>query len=83
MGRSRVNSGKSLEAKVLKWKAVAGGSDRDGNPIEKPSELAWAELVDSICEKYGKLPSEVFAEDVSILRMLDLVAKGYDEKKNG
>jgi len=80
VGRSRGNCGKSLEAEVLRWKAVGGGSDRDGNLIEKTSELAWAELVDSSCEKYGKLPSEVFAEDVSILRMLDLVAKGHDEK---
>lgn len=35
-----------------------------------------AELIDTICEKYGKLPSEVFAEDVSMLRMLDIVTKG-------
>jgi len=38
--------------------------------------LALAELIDAVCERYGKLPSEVYAEDVSLLRMLDVVNKG-------
>ena len=64
---------------ILRWKAVGGGSDRNGNVIEKPIELAQAELIDTVCERYGKLPSEVFAEDVSMLRMLDVVNKGLKD----
>ncbi len=83
MGRTGNNFGKSLEADILRWKAVGGGTDRDGNLIEKPKGLIEAELIDSICEKYGKLPSEVFAEDVGLLRMLDIVNKGRIEESNG
>jgi len=79
VGRFGNYFGKRLEADILRWKTVGGGTDRDGNTVQKPSELVTAELLDSICEKYGKLPSEVFAEDISLLKMLDIVNKGRIE----
>tara|TARA_R110000765_G_scaffold65874_1_gene127669 strand:+ start:573 stop:686 length:114 start_codon:yes stop_codon:yes gene_type:complete len=30
-------------------------------------------MVDGLCSKYNALPSEVLKEDVSVLRMLDLL----------
>jgi len=79
LGRFSSFFGKRLEADILRWKAVGGGTDRDGNTVEKPKGLIEAELIDSICEKYGKLPSQVFAEDVGLLKMLDIVNKGRIE----
>jgi len=79
MGRINNNWGKSLEAEILKWKHVKGGTDRDGKPIKKPAELATAELIDGICQRYGQLPSAVLDEDISLLKMLHIV--GLNEEK--
>lgn len=73
MGRTGGDGGKSLEADIIRWKAVKGGTDRQGNAIVKPTELYIAEMVDTMCERYSKLPSEILAEDVSIIRLLHIV----------
>jgi hypothetical protein len=39
----------------------------------KPAELAWAEQVLYLCDRFGVLPSAVLAEDAGLLRMLALV----------
>ena len=39
----------------------------------KPVELAWAESVVALCERFGQLPSAVLAEDAGLLRMLNLL----------
>ena len=44
--------------------------------VDKPQELVWAELVDSLAQRYSALPSQVLAEDVEMLRILALVAEG-------
>jgi len=38
-----------------------------------------AEIIDGLCQRYSCLPSEVMAEDVGILRLLDIVGKGKVE----
>ena len=60
---------------------IGGGSDRDGNLIEKPLPLAQAQMIDTLCEKYGKLPSEIFAESVAIIKINQIVNLG--RKENG
>ncbi len=40
---------------------------------DKPAELAWAEAVIGLAERFGVLPSAVLAEDASLLRMLRLL----------
>ena len=57
---------------IARWRAVPGGIDADGRPVNKPSELAQAELILGICERFGQLPGAVLAEDVSLLRLLHL-----------
>tara|TARA_R110002020_G_scaffold475023_1_gene708327 strand:- start:4073 stop:4201 length:129 start_codon:yes stop_codon:yes gene_type:complete len=42
--------------------------------------LTSAELIDGICQRYGCLPSELLKEDVSLLRNLQLVELGKEEK---
>ena len=73
--------GGSLGLDIASWKAVRGGTYQDGRPISKPTELELAEIVDGICQRYSCLPSAVMAEDVSILRMLAIVADGKVEEK--
>lgn len=45
-----------------------------------PPELLEAQLIDTLCRRYGALPSQVLAEDVEILRILALarLAEGAD-----
>lgn len=40
---------------------------------EKPSELAWAESIVGLAERFHVLPSAVLAEDADMLRMLALL----------
>lgn len=39
----------------------------------KPAELAWAETVIGLCDRFHVLPSAVLAEDAGLLRMLNLL----------
>jgi hypothetical protein len=39
----------------------------------KPPELAWAETVIGLAERFHVLPSAVLAEDAGLLRMLNLI----------
>ena len=60
---------------------MRGGTNSDGTPVEKPVELELAEIVDGLCQRYSCLPSQVMAEDVGILKMIDIV--GQNEEKQG
>ena len=60
---------------------MRGGTYQDGTPVEKPPELQTAEIIDGLCQRYSCLPSQVLAEDVGILRMLDIVTQGKVEDK--
>jgi len=73
MGGGSGNLGGSLAADIVKWKHVGGDTDRDGNAVEKPLELYQAEIVDAICQRYSCLPSELYKEDVSLMRLLHIV----------
>ena len=75
-------SGGSLSLGIARWKSVKGGTYRDGRPIRKPMELEAAEIVDGICQRYNCLPSQVMSEDVSVLRILDIVSQN-EEKPSG
>ena len=61
---------------------MRGGTYQDGTPVEKPPELQHAEIIDGLCQRFNCLPSQVLAEDVGILRMLDIVAQGKIEDDN-
>ena len=47
----------------------------------KPWELEAAQLVDGLCQRYGCLPSALLQEDVTVLRMLAVVAEGQPEQE--
>jgi pyruvate/2-oxoglutarate dehydrogenase complex dihydrolipoamide dehydrogenase (E3) component len=46
----------------------------------KPWELESAELIDGLCQRYGCLPSQLLAEDATIMRMLAVVQLGQPEQ---
>ena len=81
MDRSSVYVGGSLSLGIAKWKAVRGGTNKDGSPVSKPMDLQLAEIVDNICQRYSCLPSQVLEEDIGILRILDIVEQGHIEDK--
>ena len=72
--------GGSVEADINRWVAVGGGTDREGNVIEKPLILQNAELIDGLCQRYSVLPSQLVKEDVSLLRLMHIVSLGIKEK---
>ena len=62
-----------LLQRVAKWKHVGGGVDKDGKRIEKPVELQYAEIIESLALHYSATPSQILKEDVSVLKMLELL----------
>ena len=73
--------GGSLSLGIARWKSVKGGTYKDGKPITKPVELEAAEIVDGICQRYSCLPSQVMADEVGILRILNIVGQNSEEEK--
>lgn len=56
-----------------RWKAVAGGIDRDGNVIHPPWLLQKARMIDGLCQKYGCLPSQLLEEDTDTILMMQSI----------
>ena len=74
-------SGKSLEADIIKWKHVKGGTDKDGKVVSQPLQLYQAEIIVGICQRYGQLPSAVLEENASLLKLLHIVSLNEEQKK--
>lgn len=66
---------------LIEWREVGGGFDSDGNPIVKPPELEYAELVLRICREFKKLPGEVMQESTELLRLLEIERLGSREER--
>lgn len=49
--------------------------------LPKPTELAWAEVLIGLCERFGQLPSAVLDEDAGLLRALNLLDEHCGEAK--
>lgn len=47
--------------------------------VNKPWELEKAEMIDTLCQRYGCLPSALLKEDAGLLRMVRIVALGRAE----
>ena len=62
---------------IEQFVAVGAGQRRtDGIVTRKPAELAHAELLDGLAQRYRKLPSEVLNEPASILRLVAVIEAG-------
>ncbi len=56
-----------------KFKAMAGGVDRDGNILKAPWLLQRARIVDGLCQRYSCLPSELFKEDMDTMFLMHTI----------
>lgn len=46
---------------------------------KKPTELAHAELVDGLAQRYSQLPSAILDEPTTILKMLAILEEAKDD----
>lgn len=57
--------------------------DEDGVKYGKPWELTKAEIIDSLCQRWGCVPSMLYEEDtMDIIQMLSILGMA-DEAKSG
>ena len=52
---------------IQRWRHVGGGTDGDGNVIGMPWPLVRARMIDSLCQRYSCLPSQLMAEDADLI----------------
>lgn len=79
MGRGGRATIGPFRSAIAQWKFVGGAIDREGNVVGKPAELVEAEMIVGLCRQFGCLPSQLLAEDVSFLRMLNIAALGMPD----
>ena len=67
---------------IERWRAVGGGLDRNGKAVQAPWALTRARIIDSLCQRYGCLPSQLLQEDMDILFQIHtiLFLAGDDDK---
>mgnify|MGYP003642884306 FL=1 len=64
-----------------RWKAVGGGLDQHGDVLNEPWQLTRARFIDSMCQRYGCLPSRLLEEDVGlILQMHSILTLAGDHE---
>jgi hypothetical protein len=64
-------------SKLIRWRAVGGGTASDGTTVGKPPELAQAELILGILERFpGYTLSTLYEEDAELLRLLKIEEMG-------
>lgn len=59
-------------ARIELFRHVGGGVDPDGNLVSLPIEAAEALDILYLCDRFKVLPSQVLAEDASIMRMIQI-----------
>ena len=74
---------KPFRAAIEKWQHVGGAVGRDGVVVSEPWPLAKAKLVDRLCQRYSCLPSQLLAEDASLLKMLNILAAAGELDESG
>jgi hypothetical protein len=84
MGGGEYAAHRPFRLELERWKAVAGGIDREGNVIAPPWILQKARLIDGLCQRYGCLPSQLLKEDIDTILLtqtvLHLAGDGDAEK---
>ena len=69
---------KKLESELLLWRDFGGSITRDGTRITKPVELANAEILVGLCDRFRALPDTggILDQDVALVRMLRVIDLG-------
>jgi len=73
MGGGEYATPRPFRVELERWKAVAGGIDREGNVITPPWILQKARLIDGLCQRYGCLPSQLLKEDIDTILLTQTV----------
>ena len=76
MVRSSFKPSERLRADIARLKHVGGAAAPDGGVIAEPVELSMSKMVDTLCQRYGVLPSQLLNEDVSLLKIVKTVTEG-------
>ncbi len=71
-----------IRERVEKWRHVGGAVGANGREVVKPFWLSRAEMIDSLCQRYGCLPSQLLEEDAELLVIAGLVNEER-ERANG
>ena len=70
-----------------RWKSVGGGLDQYGEVLEEPWQLTRARFIDSMCQRYGCLPSRLLEEDSGLLlqmhHILNLAGENETDRGTG
>ena len=75
MVRGGCSGTKPFRKQLEQWKFVGGGTDINGNILEEPWQLTRARFIDSLCQRYSCLPSQLLQEDIDlIVRMHNILA---------
>ena len=81
MGGGGYKSACPFRQRVERWKAVGGGIDQEGNILTEPWKLSQAKMIDTLCQRYGCLPSQLMQESVDLIfPMHELLSMMSDEE---
>lgn len=73
---------KSLIEDLEFWRDFPGAIHSDGHLISEPHELSEAKLVLALCDRWHKLPDEIYASDTATIMHL-LKIEHYGIKREG
>jgi hypothetical protein len=66
-----------FKSQLNRWRSLGpGATNPDGSPLRKPPELAEAELVLDLCERFHCLPSQLMGESAGIIRLIMIESEG-------
>ena len=73
---------------IEKFRAVGGGVDKEGNVLQAPWEVQRARMIDTLCQRYGCLPSQLLKEPMDTLFRMHTVLylagdSGGESKEQG
>ena len=75
MGRGGDATPRPFRSELERWQHVGGGLDRDGKPIQEPWIVVRSRMIDSLCQRYSCLPSQLMEEDMALIfEMLNVLA---------
>ena len=81
MGRRGDQNFKPFSAEIRKWRHVGGAVGSDGMVVDKPWLLAKAEFIDTLCQRYHCLPSQLLNEPADILlQMIAVLNEGAEAR---
>ena len=67
MGGGGDTSSCPFRQRIEQWKIIGGGIDQDGNILKEPWQVTQAKMIDTLCQRYGCLPSQLMQESMDMI----------------